>query len=154
MNQLSFTGSEKYGDPDFSVFWKWYPRKVAKEPAWKAWRQLKGSGENMEAVVNAARCYAVNVKDTEERFILHAATFLRQRRFDDFQEISESAKEWATIKDLVKRRGRYLEGPLPVSEAAINALRAIGGYTKICDSTEAGMAILEKKFHLNYGGGK
>jgi hypothetical protein len=80
---------------DFEAFWKAYPprrpnpRALAEAEFAKAVR----AGAVPAALVAAAGAYAAEVtrKAIAEDFVVHAATFLRQRRFIDYQAAAEPA---------------------------------------------------------------
>lgn len=69
----------------FALFWKAYPRKVAKANAEKAWNKLKADtelfGEIMSALEIQKRSSQWNKDDGQ--FIPHASTWLNQRRWED-----------------------------------------------------------------------
>lgn len=67
----------------FGAFWQYYPRRVNKHEAQRAWHKLTPQ-DRMEAL----RAIPLHVDQwqragTEWRFIPHAATWLNQRRFED-----------------------------------------------------------------------
>lgn len=64
--------------PEFETWWRQYPRRVAKQPARRAWRSLSSADR-----VLAFRALEWWPFDDDPKFIPHAATWLRQRRFDD-----------------------------------------------------------------------
>jgi len=77
------TGSlPKYG---FEWFWSEYPRHAKKPDAEKAWRSVTGNGAADIDIVNGVRRWVTfwQASDTEEQFIPHPATFLRNRQFAD-----------------------------------------------------------------------
>jgi hypothetical protein len=70
---------------DFDAFWKFYPRKASKDAARKAWTKLKPDQNIMKMIAD-------NVKERVEKgewrkdnqsFILHASTYLNQKRWED-----------------------------------------------------------------------
>lgn len=71
-------GEKKIIEPSqFDVFWKAYPRKVNKGGALKKWNATLTTGEtDPDQLIAAAKHYADAVKGKEEKYILHAATFL------------------------------------------------------------------------------
>ena len=70
-------------EDDFEPFWKAYPRKVNKKTAQIAWRNLSKS--EREKARDGLKDFPFS---KEERFIPHASTWLRQRRWED--EIEET----------------------------------------------------------------
>jgi uncharacterized protein YdaU (DUF1376 family) len=69
-------------DHIFEEFWKVYPRKVNKVGARKSWAAA-AKKVTSEKLVDAAAGYAKACMGKEEKFILHAATWLNQERWDD-----------------------------------------------------------------------
>lgn len=61
----------------FEVFWKLYPRKVAKQAAFKAWRATRKTA-SAESICDGAQWWVCEWKRerTEQRFIPYPATFL------------------------------------------------------------------------------
>ena len=74
---------EAYDDPAFAEFWDAYPRKVGKREAWKAWAAETARGADPVRIVKAAIRYAEGRAGQPEKFTAHAATWLRQARYDD-----------------------------------------------------------------------
>lgn len=66
---------------DFESFWKAYPRKVNKKTAQIAWRAL--SSPDKKRARDGLKDFAFS---KEERFIPHASTWIRQRRWEDETE--------------------------------------------------------------------
>jgi hypothetical protein len=69
----------------FDAFWQAYPRKVAKDGAWRAWQKRKPSAELLQQIV-AALAWQVHqdtwLKDGG-RYIPHPATWLNAGRWQD-----------------------------------------------------------------------
>ena len=70
---------------DFDSFWRFYPRKAGKEAARKAWAKLRPDQHIMQMIAD-------NVKERVEKgewrkdnqsYILHASTYLNQKRWED-----------------------------------------------------------------------
>jgi hypothetical protein len=73
-------------DPDFTAFWKAYPRKIAKGHARKAWRgAVRGRRIEPKLIILTAEQFrdAVKAARTEQRFIPHPATWLNGERYGD-----------------------------------------------------------------------
>jgi hypothetical protein len=71
-------------EPDFEVWWSAYPRKVGKFEARKAYlKVLHARLVTPDALLLAIVCYAKSVEHTEKCFVLHASTYLNQRRWED-----------------------------------------------------------------------
>jgi DNA-binding MarR family transcriptional regulator len=78
----SSTESRTTEEIDFEPFWKAYPRKVNKKTAQIAWRNL--SKTDKKRARDGLKDFPFS---KEERFIPHASTWIRQRRWED--EIEE-----------------------------------------------------------------
>ncbi len=61
---------------DFTTLWEAYPRKIAKQTASKAYTARRRAGDTADELLLATHHYAVSVKGTAEKYVLHAATFL------------------------------------------------------------------------------
>lgn len=70
------------------VFWPAYPRKIAKHEARKAWERLKLKDEDqttLDAIMAGLAHYIAHEWEPDRpRFVPHAATWLNQRRWEDF----------------------------------------------------------------------
>lgn len=87
----------------FDAFWSRYPRKVAKAAAWKFWAALKPDSalvETIGAAIEAQRRSEAWTRD-DGRFVPHAATWLRGRRWEDVVEAPAPA---ATGTEDARRR--------------------------------------------------
>jgi len=71
--------------PNYSeIFWRLYPRRVAKKPAMKALARVRKSGDvTFTALLEAVAVYAESVFGTDIQFIAHPSTWLNQGRWDD-----------------------------------------------------------------------
>jgi hypothetical protein len=67
----------------FSKFYEVYPRHVARQAALNAWSELSPDAELTATIMTAVARYADQVNDTEQRFILHPASWLNQARWTD-----------------------------------------------------------------------
>jgi hypothetical protein len=76
-------------DQEFEVFWKAYPRKVAKADARKAWMQTARVRPDLQTILKAVQ--AASATDQWMRgggsFIPHASTWLRGERWEDVHEV-------------------------------------------------------------------
>jgi hypothetical protein len=74
--------NEPYGWP---TFWASYPRKTAKQAAWKAYKRLNPSPELFEAMLRAlaAQCKQDGWVRDAGQFIPHASTWLNGKRWED-----------------------------------------------------------------------
>ena len=87
---------------DFDSFWRFYPRKAGKEAARKAWAKLRPDQHIMQMIAD-------NVKERVEKgewrkdnqsFILHASTYLNQKRWED--EVVDQQKQTRTDPESIK----------------------------------------------------
>jgi len=87
---------------DFDSFWKFYPRKASKEAARKAWEKLRPDQHIMQMIAD-------NVKERVEKgewrkdnqsFILHASTYLNQKRWED--EVLDQQTQTRTNPESIK----------------------------------------------------
>lgn len=88
--------------PGFEPFWQDYPKKEKKERARKAWKQVKPpyESEDFQAVYAA---YRERWRDTERKYIPLAASWLRDRSWEDeiLSVAESSAAKRARIKKMV-----------------------------------------------------
>ena len=87
---------------DFDSFWRFYPRKAGKEAARKAWAKLRPDQHIMQMILD-------NVKERVEKgewrkdnqsFILHASTYLNQKRWED--EVLDQQTQTRTNPESIK----------------------------------------------------
>jgi hypothetical protein len=84
-NQKRSTAAADEGySPEFERFWKTYPRRVAKDKAWRAWRKAKALPP-VEELITAVEQHMLTDQWRKDRgeFIPHPATWLNQRRWED-----------------------------------------------------------------------
>lgn len=79
---------ETYGtgvQAGFAIFWAAYPRKVAKQAAWKAWARLHPTEDLLTVMLAKLREQAVSVQWQKDggQFIPHPSTWLNQGRWED-----------------------------------------------------------------------
>lgn len=67
----------------FDRFYHVYPRHVGREDALKAWLKLNPNAELIAMLMVAVPLYAAEVAGTEPKYILHPATWLNGRRWED-----------------------------------------------------------------------
>lgn len=81
---------------DFEVFWKAYPRRVAKAEARKAWAKLDPAEVTLETLLTALAWQREQDQWRKDggQFIPHPATWLRAERWAD--EPVEVAPVWDT----------------------------------------------------------
>ena len=87
---------------DFDSFWRFYPRKAGKEAARKAWLKLRPEQHIMQMIAD-------NVKERVDKgewrkdnqsFILHASTYLNQKRWED--EVLDQQTQKRTDPESIK----------------------------------------------------
>lgn len=90
-------GTEMTDEEAFDVFWKHYPKKVAKGDARKAWKQTQAIRPDLADVLAAIG----RAKATEQwrrddgQFVPYPATWLRAERWDDVYEVEmEQVDDW------------------------------------------------------------
>jgi DNA-binding MarR family transcriptional regulator len=67
----------------FQRFYQAYPRHIGRKPALAAWLKIDPDPLLTEKIMTAVARYAGEIKGTEQRFILHPATWLNQERWTD-----------------------------------------------------------------------
>ena len=69
----------------FARFWKAYPRKQAKEPAWKAWAKIKPDALLVDRILKAVNEHKRSEQWLRDggQYIPHPQTWLNQRRWED-----------------------------------------------------------------------
>lgn len=70
------------GEPLFVEFWKIYPRtrNVSKKDAFRFFQSLNDEQKN--DLVDAAKCFAAEMKGKDERYIPHPSTYINGRRWE------------------------------------------------------------------------
>ena len=155
VQQTLFSCERKYED-EFEEWWAECPKKVGKPRARTLWKRLRDrEPDSLKSLIEWVRSYSIRVRQeaTEDRFILHPATILSQRRWEDKQELlkeSEAKKEWESIMKYLKTKGRYSQDPLPVSEKGRKALVKIGGFYKLCEAKAESIKWWENRFIKEY----
>jgi hypothetical protein len=158
MVQQSWDFAKRVYEDEFEKWWGLVPKKVGKPRAQLLFKRLKGNEpETISIVIEWTRSYLRKVQSekTEDRFILHPATILSQRRWEEEktkEEPSRAEKEWEALINYVRRYGRYSSLPLPLSATGLEALRGAGGFNKLCNGTEAGANKMKIIFIDIYNG--
>lgn len=93
----------------FSQFWDFYPRKAGKEAARKAWNNLQPNEELMALIANniQERIDKGEWRKDNKSYILHASTFLNQKRWED--EVLEKQHEKSKSTDTAGSKWLNLE---------------------------------------------
>jgi hypothetical protein len=76
-----YTETTKEYSDYFLKFWKAYPKKTAKEPAWKAFKKLKMNDEFLAMLIKAINHQGLLSRDIQ--FVPHASTWLNAKRWED-----------------------------------------------------------------------
>ena len=77
--------STKEYTSDFLQFYNAYPKRIGREPAWKAWQKLNGTRPDLSALIAKID----EMKKAEDwtkdkgKYIPHPATWLNQKRWED-----------------------------------------------------------------------
>jgi hypothetical protein len=97
---------------DFELFWSFYPRKVSKATARKAWAKLSPEQQLMAAKAIDTHCQYWKAKETELEFIPHASTWLNGERFEDELIIEPRRekidKKWMFTNEGIEAKAREL----------------------------------------------
>ena len=99
---------------EFELFWKTYPRKVAKAEARKAWKQTEAIRPPLEDVLKAIKsaCTTEQWMRGNGQFIPHAATWLRGERWEDVHEVViqgvVNEKPWHESATGIEAKGKEL----------------------------------------------
>jgi 2'-5' RNA ligase len=88
---------------DFEIFWRAYPRRVAKAVARKAWMQtakIRPPLEELLAAINN-QCQSEQWQKDGGQYIPHPATWLRGERWSDEMEINVPKQLSKTLNTIV-----------------------------------------------------
>lgn len=99
-------------DEDFLRFWAAYPKRQARQDAWKAWQQLDPDAETIAQIL-AALEWQVEQEDwtkSEGQYCPLPATYLRGERWTDERRSGQDRRrmtefEKARQLGLIKRQG-------------------------------------------------
>jgi len=91
-NHKPINNNQEYIDR-FDIFWKQYPRKVAKPNALKFWLKIKPDDVVLKKMLDAINQQGLSSKEIQ--FVPHPATWLNAKRWEDeVATTSSSANEW------------------------------------------------------------
>ena len=79
-NHKPITNNQEYIDR-FDIFWKQYPRKVAKPNALKSWLKIKPDDVVLKKMLDAITYQGLAITDI--KFVPHPATWLNAKRWED-----------------------------------------------------------------------
>ena len=87
---------------DFDSFWRFYPRKAGKEAARKAWLKLRPDEHIMKMIADNVkqRVDKGEWRKDNQSFILHASTYLNQKRWED--EVLDQQTQKRTDPESIK----------------------------------------------------
>ncbi|MDJ0342213.1 helix-turn-helix domain-containing protein [Streptomyces sp. H10-C2] len=71
---------------EFEIFWKAYPKRMAKPDARKAWKAALKDGADPAQIITAAEAYALAKRGKDPQFIKYPAGWLRSARYEDEPE--------------------------------------------------------------------
>jgi hypothetical protein len=89
---------------DFDLFWKFYPRKASKDAARKAWNKLNPDQNIMKMIADNVRerVEKGEWRKDNQSFILHASTYLNQKRWEDEVVDQQTQTQTRTNPDSMK----------------------------------------------------
>jgi uncharacterized protein YdaU (DUF1376 family) len=91
-NHKPITNNQEYIDR-FDIFWKQYPRKVAKPNALKSWLKIKPDDVVLKKMLDAINHQGLAGR--EMQFVPHPATWLNAKRWEDeVATASSGSYEW------------------------------------------------------------
>jgi uncharacterized protein YdaU (DUF1376 family) len=80
-NNKQETRNKNIKDDRFDIFWKQYPRKVAKPNAQKAWLKIKPDDVVLKKMLDAINQQGLSSKEIQ--FVPHPASWLNAQRWED-----------------------------------------------------------------------
>ncbi|MDO8597829.1 MAG: hypothetical protein Q7R45_14560 [Sulfuricaulis sp.] len=113
---------------EFSAFWSAYPSRRPhphpKQPAQAAWERATRAGADPAVILAGAQAYAsyAATEAVEPRYVCHAATWLNQRRWEQYTEVEPAEKLAALAAD--EKRARKHGELMRQLAARIKTLRA------------------------------
>jgi hypothetical protein len=108
---MSTTKNISIDDPQIASywqqFWETYPRKVAKQYAYRCFLRALKRGASPEEIISAAERYAelCSLERREKRYIMHPSTFLNDDRWESYlsgtetDELIEEARRRRDIEE-------------------------------------------------------
>ncbi|NNG67323.1 hypothetical protein [Caldanaerobacter subterraneus] len=111
--QSKKTGKDGYTQ-EFDEFWEYYPRKIEKKRAFRAWKARLREGVDPEILIQACKNYAAycTKQGLEQRYIKHASTFLGpDKPFEEYingppetvqqgSSLLKEPKSWGLLRNL------------------------------------------------------
>jgi len=90
-NHKPITNNQEYIDR-FDIFWKQYPRKVARPNAIKAWLKIKPDDVVLKKMLDAINQQGLSSKEIQ--FVPHPATWLNAKRWEDEINVIPQQTDW------------------------------------------------------------
>jgi uncharacterized protein YdaU (DUF1376 family) len=90
-NHKPITNNQEYIDR-FDIFWKQYPRKVAKPNALKSWLKIKPDDVVLKKMLDAINHQGLAGR--EMQFVPHPATWLNAKRWEDEIKVIPQQTDW------------------------------------------------------------
>jgi hypothetical protein len=88
-----YTETTREYSEHFLKFWKAYPKKTAKDPAWKAFKKLKMNDEFLATLIKAINYQGLPSRDIQ--FVPHASTWLNNKRWEDEISVQSNMNQLA-----------------------------------------------------------
>lgn len=96
---------------DFNDFWSLYPRKVAKQTAFKSWARLKANDALQQKILSdVQRRIDGEWRGKDVQYIPHPTTYLNQRRWEDETSQPEPEAHDPTVEEVMRMA---LDGSMP-----------------------------------------
>jgi uncharacterized protein YdaU (DUF1376 family) len=92
-NNKQETKNKDIKDDRFDIFWKQYPRKVAKPNAQKAWNKIKPDDVVFKKMLDAINQQGLSSKEIQ--FVPHPATWLNAQRWEDEISVQSNINQLA-----------------------------------------------------------
>jgi uncharacterized protein YdaU (DUF1376 family) len=92
-NNKQETKNKDIKDDRFDIFWKQYPRKVAKPNAQKAWNKIKPDDVVFKKMLAAINQQGLSSKEIQ--FVPHPATWLNAQRWEDEISVQSNINQLA-----------------------------------------------------------
>jgi uncharacterized protein YdaU (DUF1376 family) len=92
-NNKQETKNKDIKDDRFDIFWKQYPRKVAKPNAQKAWNKIKPDDVVLKKMLDAINQQGLYSKEIQ--FVPHPASWLNNKRWEDEISVQSNMNQLA-----------------------------------------------------------
>jgi len=89
--------------PNFSIFWKEYPKKEGKGAAFKSYNNILEPKPTLKQILDSVQVYKRTEQWRNKQFIPHPATWLNQRRWED--EIEPVNNKPLSQKEVLQKHG-------------------------------------------------